>query len=88
MARTIGITTAEEIAAGLVDGHQLVGKLRIYQQGPEDEPLLSLPPEGIAKRFAEEIQAVAAGKPWMPSAWACPVLSTAASLRNRPTCAS
>src|SRR5271156_2744720 len=62
MARTIGITTAEDIATGLVDGHQLVGKLRIYEQGAEDEPLLSLPPEGIAQRFADEIQAVGAGQ--------------------------
>jgi hypothetical protein len=54
MARTIGITTAEDIATGLVEGHQLVGKLRIYEQGAEDEPLLSLPPEGIAQRFANE----------------------------------
>jgi glucokinase len=62
MARTIGITTAEDIATGLVEGHHLVGKLRIYQQGAEDEPLLSLPPEGIAQRFADEIQAVAGGQ--------------------------
>jgi predicted NBD/HSP70 family sugar kinase len=62
MGRTIGITTAEDIATGLVDGHQLVGKLRIYEQGADDEPLLSLPPEGIAQRFADEIQAVAAGR--------------------------
>jgi glucokinase len=62
MARTIGITTAEDIATGLVEGHQLVGKLRIYEQGAEDEPLLSLPPEGIAQRFADEIQAVAGGE--------------------------
>ena len=62
MARTIGITTAEEIATGLVEGHELIGKLRIYEQGPEDEPLLSLPPDGIARRFAEEIEAVAAGQ--------------------------
>ena len=62
MARTIGITTAEEIATGLVEGHELVGKLRIYKQGPEDDPLLSLPPDGIAQRFADEIQAVTAGQ--------------------------
>jgi glucokinase len=62
MARTIGITTAEDIATGLVEGHQLVGKLRIYEQGAEDEPLLSLPPEGIAQRFANEIQSVAGGE--------------------------
>jgi glucokinase len=62
MARTIGITTAEDIATGLVEGHQLIGKLRIYEQGAEDEPLLSLPPDGIAQRFADEIRAVAAGQ--------------------------
>jgi predicted NBD/HSP70 family sugar kinase len=62
MARTIGITTAEDIATGLVDGHELIGKLRIYEQGADDAPLLSLPPEGIAQRFAGEIRAVAAGE--------------------------
>src|SRR5271170_3401539 len=62
MARTIGITTAEDIATGLVEGHQLIGKLRIYEQGADDEPLLSLPPEGIAQRFADEIRAVASGQ--------------------------
>jgi glucokinase len=63
MTRTIGIiTTAEGIATGLVEGHELIGKLRIYEQGAEDEPLLSLPPEGIARRFAEEIRAAAAGQ--------------------------
>jgi glucokinase len=63
MARTIGITTAEGIVSGLVEGCQLVGKLRVYEQGPEDEPLLSLPPDGIAQRFADEIVALAAGQP-------------------------
>ena len=62
MARTIGITTAEDIATGLVEGHELVGKLRLYEQGADDEPLLSLPPDGIAQRFADEIQAVAGGE--------------------------
>jgi predicted NBD/HSP70 family sugar kinase len=63
MARTIGITTAEDIATGLVEGHELIGNLRIYEQGANDEPLLSLPPEGIAQRFAQEIRVVAAGQP-------------------------
>ena len=40
MARTIGITTAEDIATGLVEGHQLVGNLRIYDPGDEDQPLI------------------------------------------------
>lgn len=61
MPRFIGITTAEDLATGLVEGNQLVGELRVYQPGPDDEPLLSLPPEGIARRFAEEIHGAAAG---------------------------
>src|SRR6202163_3083354 len=62
MVRTIGITTAEDIATGLVEGQELVGKLRVYECDSEDEPLLSLPPAGIAQRFAGEIRAVAAGQ--------------------------
>lgn len=62
MALTIGITTAEDIATGLVEGHELVGELRICKRDSEVEPLLSLPPSGIAVRFAEEIKTVTAGK--------------------------
>jgi glucokinase len=62
MARTIGITTAENIATGLVEGHQLIGNVRISEPGPDDDPLFSLPAEGIAERFAEEIRTVAAGQ--------------------------
>ena len=61
MSRTIGITTAERIATGLVEGQKLVGKLRIHQEDPEAEPLLSMPPVGIAQTLAHEITAVAAG---------------------------
>lgn len=62
MALTIGITTAEDIATGLVEGHELLGELRICKRDAEIEPLLSLPPSGIALRFAEEIKTVGAGK--------------------------
>jgi glucokinase len=62
MRRTIGITIAEEIVAGLVEGHELVGELRVCKEQAEAEPLLSLPPAGIARRFAEEIRALAAGQ--------------------------
>ena len=61
MARTIGITTAEGIVTGLVEGHELTGTLRVSDQHVDDEPLFTLPPEGIAERFAQEIGAVAAG---------------------------
>jgi glucokinase len=63
MVRTIGITTtADGIATGLVEGHELSGKLLVYDRDADTEPLLSMPPAGIAKRFAEEIHAVAAGQ--------------------------
>jgi glucokinase len=62
MARTIGITTADDNASGLVEDDKLVGQLRIYKQEGEDEPLLSMPPAGIAERFAQEIRAVAGGQ--------------------------
>jgi predicted NBD/HSP70 family sugar kinase len=62
MARTIGITTAEGIVTGLVEGHELLGELRTYEQGAEDEPLFSLPAEGIAQLFANEVRAAARGQ--------------------------
>jgi predicted NBD/HSP70 family sugar kinase len=62
MGRTIGITRGERLATGLVEGDALVGKLRVHQEDPGEEPLFSTPPAGIAQRFAEEIQAVAAGQ--------------------------
>jgi predicted NBD/HSP70 family sugar kinase len=62
MSRTIGVTTAERIATGLVEGHELVGKLRVHEEDPGAEPLFSTPPTGIAQLFAGEIRAVAAGQ--------------------------
>ncbi len=62
MPRTVGITTADHIVTGLVEGNKLIGNLRVHEESPDDEPLLSLPPDGIADRFAEEICAAAAGQ--------------------------
>ncbi|HTW66118.1 MAG TPA: ROK family protein [Bryobacteraceae bacterium] len=61
MSRTIGVTTAEKIAAGLVENHELIGELRVRDEDQEGEPLFSTPPAGIAQCLAEEIAAVAAG---------------------------
>jgi glucokinase len=62
MRRTIGITTAERIVTGLVEGRKLVGSLRIF---PEDaaqaDELLSMPADTIAQRIREQIEAVAGG---------------------------
>ena len=62
MRRTIGITTAEQIATGLVEGYQVVGQLRDYQEKSIEDPLLSMSPAGIAQCFADEIRAVASGE--------------------------
>jgi glucokinase len=61
MSRTIGVTTAEHIATGLVEGEVLVGKLLVHEEDPGAEPLVSTPPAGIAEGLAREIAAVAAG---------------------------
>jgi glucokinase len=59
--KAIGITTAEHIAAGLVEGNRLIGPLRVYEEGPESEPLFSSPLAGIAECIARQVQTVAAG---------------------------
>jgi predicted NBD/HSP70 family sugar kinase len=59
--KAIGITTADHIATGLVEGHRLIGALRVYEEAPESEPLYSMPLSGIAECIAREVQAVAAG---------------------------
>jgi predicted NBD/HSP70 family sugar kinase len=63
MPRTIGVTTAEHIVAGLVENRKLAGALRVF---PEDrnisDALLSLPTDAIAQRLCIEIGAVAAGE--------------------------
>ncbi len=62
MRRAIGITTSEHMAGGLVEDHQLVHGLRIFEESSGREPVLSMPAEGIAQRLAEEIRAIADGE--------------------------
>lgn len=59
--RAIGITTADHIATGLVEGHRLIGPLRSYQEAPDAEPLFSTPITGIAECIAREVRAAAGG---------------------------
>jgi predicted NBD/HSP70 family sugar kinase len=61
MSRTIGITTAERIATGLVEDGHLIGKLRVRVEDANSEPLFSTPPIGIAQCLAHEIAALAPG---------------------------
>jgi glucokinase len=61
MQRSIGVTTAEHIAAGLVEGNKLVGTLRVFVEDSETDPLHGMPSAGIADAIAGEILAVADG---------------------------
>ena len=60
---TIGVLAAEHIAVGLVNNHQLVGSLRVFPPvGSDSDFLIELPTDEIARRLAEQIEAVAAGQ--------------------------
>ena len=61
MSRTIGVTTAEQIATGVVEGEKLIGAIRVRREEPASEPLLSTPPAGVARALAQEIATTAAG---------------------------
>src|SRR5579863_4375515 len=61
MPRSIGVTTAEHIAAGMVEGTQLVGKLHLFEEDSETDALHGMPSAGIAQTIAGQILAVAGG---------------------------
>jgi len=61
MPRSIGVTTAEHIAAGMVEGTQLVSKLHLFEEDSETDALHGMPSAGIAQTIAGQILAVAAG---------------------------
>jgi predicted NBD/HSP70 family sugar kinase len=62
MPRSIGVNTAEHIAAGLVEGNQLVSKLHLFEEDSETDALHGMPSERIAQTIATQILAVAAGE--------------------------
>ena len=62
MRRTIGVTTAEHVAAGIVENRALVGALRIYPEGESSEALMEMPADAIAQTICREIVAVADGQ--------------------------
>ena len=61
MQRSIGVTTAEHITAGLVEGNRLVGPLHFFEEDSEADPLHGMPSAGIAQTIAAQITALAAG---------------------------
>lgn len=57
MPSTIGVLAAEQIAVGLVEDYQVVGKLRVYPNKDEDTGLLAeMPAEEIIERIVQEIE--------------------------------
>lgn len=63
MPTTLGVLAAEHIAVGLVEEHQLVGKLRVYPNGEDETGLLiEMPAEEIVERIVEQIEAAGAGQ--------------------------
>jgi glucokinase len=61
MRRSIGVTTAEHIATGLVEGRQLLTQPRVFEEDFEGDPLHGMPPSALAQCIADQIRAVADG---------------------------
>ncbi len=60
---TIGVLAAEHIAVGLVNDHQLISPLRVFPPVDSDSDFLNeLPKDEIARRIAEQIEAVIDGQ--------------------------
>jgi len=73
MSRTVGVLVMEHIAAGLVDGHKVVGPLKLFPETAQSlDPLQSMPSTDIAECIrglvgkvasVEKIEAVGIGFP-------------------------
>jgi len=62
MQRSIGVTTAQYIAAGLVEDQKLVGPLHVFEESSEAELIHEMPATEIARAIAGVAAAIAAGK--------------------------
>jgi glucokinase len=63
MSRTVGVLMMEHIAVGLVEGHKVLGAVRVYPEKTQSlDPLLSTPAEGIASSIRREVEKVASGE--------------------------
>jgi len=61
MQRSVGVTTAENIAAGLVEGHKLIGPLHVFEESSNSELLHEMPSTAIAQAIATVVSAAAGG---------------------------
>jgi glucokinase len=63
MSRTVGVLVMEHIAAGLVDGHKVVGPLKLFPETAQSlDPLQSMPSADIAECIRGLIEKVAGGE--------------------------
>jgi glucokinase len=62
MAKTIGVTITERIAAGLVLDHKLEGELRLFPENEDDvDALVELHTDALADTVCEQVVAAAGG---------------------------
>ena len=62
MRRAIGITTAERIALGVVEGNRVSGSLRVFpEKDAAAEELMRMPAEHMARAICEQIEMAAQG---------------------------
>ena len=60
MSRTVGVLVMEHIAAGLVDGHKVVGPLKLFPETAQSlDPLQSMPSTDIADCIRGLVESVA-----------------------------
>jgi glucokinase len=64
MAKIVGVMASERIVAGLVEGNQLVGPVRIYPEpGSDSEGLYGVPADEIGELARRQIELVTGGAP-------------------------
>ena len=71
MAKTIGVTLSEQVLAGLVVDHKLVGELQRFPANEDDrDALIEMHTDALVQTICEQVAAAAngendlAGVPW------------------------
>src|SRR5437660_8897881 len=60
MSRTVGVLVMEHIAAGLVEGNQVTGQLKLFPESPQSlDPLQSMHSEDVVGAIRELVEKVA-----------------------------
>src|SRR5438034_11501414 len=60
MSRTVGVLVMEHIAAGLVEGNQVAGQLKLFPESPQSlDPLQSMHSEDVVGAIRELVEKVA-----------------------------